>query len=275
MAVARGTDRRRYVLVLVLLSAATLITLDQRGQGSEAFDGARRMALDAVAPIQSAIDDVITPAADWVDGVTSAGSLRRERDELRHQLENVESELARAQGALDENEDLRRQLDLRLSGLELDGVTTEVIARSPTSFERTLTISKGTDQGIAEGMPVVAGDGLVGRVTLAGRTSAKVLLITDASSGVSVRLGTETGSADGAAGRDTLAVNFIDPEAQVEDGEVAVTLGEMSRFPPGIPVGTVIEAEPEPGEVQQRIRLEPIVDLAQVEIVTVLIWPAS
>lgn len=274
MAVAAGgTSRRRYVVVLVLLSAVTLITLDQRGQADALFDPARRLALDVASPVQTAADAVVSPVADWIDGVTSAGDLRAERDELRRDVEELESELARAEGALEENEELRTLLDLPFAG-DLEGITAEVIAREPNAFERSITLSKGTSSGIAEGMPVVAGDGLVGRVVRAGRTSSKVLLITDESSGVSVRIGNQTGSAVGQRGRDTLAVDFVDPDALVSDGDVAVTLGEMSRFPPGVPVGTVGEAEPRPGEVQQRIRLEPIVGLAEVEVVTVLVWPA-
>ncbi len=274
MAVATGgTNRRRYTLLLVLLSAVTLITLDQRGQTDGLFDPARRFALDVASPVQHAADSVVSPVADWIDGVTSAGDLRSERDELNRQLGELESELARAEGAVEENEELRTLLDLPFAG-DLDGITAEVIARAPNAFERTITLGKGTSSGIAEGMPVVAGDGLVGRVVRAGRTSSKVLLITDESSGVSVRIGNQTGSAVGQRGRDTLVVDFVDPDVLISDGEVGVTLGEMSRFPPGVPVGKVVDAEPQPGEVQQRIRLEPIVDLPEVEIVTVLVWPA-
>jgi len=268
-----GTSRRRYVLLLVLLSAVTLITLDQRGQADSLFDPLRRFALDVASPVQTAADAVVSPVADWVDGVTSAGDLRSERDELRTQVDELQSELARSEGALKENEELRTLLELPFAG-DLEGITAEVIARAPNAFERTIVLNKGTSSGIAEGMPVVAGDGLVGRVVRAGSTSAKVLLITDESSGVSVRIENETGSAVGQRGRDTLAVDFVDPDASISEGDVAVTLGEMSRFPPGVPVGTVVEAEPRPGEVQQRIRLEPIVDLGEVDVVTVLVWPA-
>ncbi|MEZ5170275.1 MAG: rod shape-determining protein MreC [Acidimicrobiia bacterium] len=274
MAVAQGgPGSRRYLLALVVLSAVTLITLDQRGQGSGVFDSARRLALDLASPVQSAVDDVASPVSDWAEGVFDSGDITRERDQLRAEVEELEALLARAEGALNENQELRRQLELPFAG-DLDGVTAEVIARAPNSFEQTITLNKGTSAGIAEGMPVVAGEGLVGRVVLASRNSSKVLLITDESSGVSVRIGEQTGSATGQTGRGTLRVDFVDPEADVGEGEIAVTLGEMSRFPPGIPVGSVSEAAQQPGEVQQNIRLEPIVDLAEVEVATVLIWPA-
>lgn len=259
--------------MLVVLSAVTLITLDQRGQGSGLFDSARRLALDVSSPIQSAVDDVVNPVSEWFDGVTNSGDVARERDELRGRVGELESSLARAEGAISENQELRRLLELPFAG-DLDGVAAEVIARAPNSFEQTITVNKGTASGIAEGMPVVAGDGLVGRVVLAGRTSSKILLITDETSGVSIRIENQTGSAVGEVGRQTLAVDFVDPDADVGEDQVAVTLGEMSRFPPGIPVGTVVQADRAPGEVQQRIRLEPIVDLAELELVKILIWPA-
>ena len=64
-----------------------------------------------------------------------------------------------------------------------------MVAGSPGNFESTIAVDKGMDDGIVSGMPVVAGDGLVGRVVQASRKRATVLLLTDPNSGASVRLG--------------------------------------------------------------------------------------
>ena len=86
-----------------------------------------------------------------------------------------------------ENEELRRINDLE-SVTDIPGVTAQVIAGTPGNFESTITIDKGSDAGITTDMPVVTGDGLVGRVVQASGKRATVLLLTDPDSSVSVRL---------------------------------------------------------------------------------------
>lgn len=278
MAVYRRTSRRRSVLILLVLTSITLITLDTRANGGGVTGSVRDAVRDAVAPAQDAVDDALSPVADWFDGVTSSGDLKRENARLRRELEAARGRANAARAAIAQNRELTELEDLTfVEGL--DSVVAQITAASPGNFEETVGLNRGTDAGIVAGNPVVAGDGLVGRVASASGQRATVLMLTDPRSGVSVRLegSGAAGVVNGRAGRDLLALEFLQPEnVEVKKGEMVFTSGlEPSRFPPGIPVGKVVSVRRTPGALTQRIMVRPLADVGRLSFVRVLDWPAG
>ena len=86
MAGARRASRRRYVLLLIVLTCLTLITLDTRNGRSGPLGAVGRVAHRIVSPVQGAVDDVARPVGDWWDGVTDSGDLKRENRELEEEI---------------------------------------------------------------------------------------------------------------------------------------------------------------------------------------------
>jgi rod shape-determining protein MreC len=274
VAVYRRASRRRSVLILLVLTSITLITLDARGNNSGITRTVRDAARDSMAPVQSAVDDVLSPVDDWVDGVTRSADIKQENRVLRRELAEARGQAAESEGARRENRELRKLNDLPYAP-DLRGVTAQVIAGSPGNFESTVGLDKGTDDGIVNAMPVVAGDGLVGRVVQASRKRATVLLLTDAKSGVSVRLGTsgDRGVVNGRAGSNLLRLE-VAPDVTVKRGDQLFTSGlEGSVFPANIPVGRVVSVKKEPGAIEQTILVRPLVDVGRASFVRALKWP--
>ncbi|MDQ6725484.1 MAG: rod shape-determining protein MreC [Actinomycetota bacterium] len=277
MAVYRRSRRHRFFLVLLALTSVTVITLDYRGAGNGALESVRQSARDAFAPVQSVADRVVSPVADFFSTVTHYGSLTSENAKLRRELEAAKADAIRGADA-----DRERQGLLELQGLDYAGglasVPARVISTAPTNFELTITIDRGTDAHLAVGMPVVTAAGLIGRVTEASKLRSTVLLITDPSSNVGVRLADsgQEGVVKGGGASGPLTLDFIDPSVAVGGGEPVVTSGlAKGLFPPQIPVGTVRSAKSTPTALQQDIRVSPIVDLARLEFVRVLLWTPS
>jgi rod shape-determining protein MreC len=270
VAVYRRTSRRRSVLILLVLTSITLITVDARGNNGGVTRTVRDAARDAMAPVQEAVDDILSPVADWFDGVTQSADLKDENRVLREQLAEARGEAARSRGARREIRELRRLADLPYAP-DLPGVDAQVIAGSPGNFESTIAVDKGSDAGIQTGMPVVTGDGLVGRVVQASRKRATVLLLTDPGSGVAVRLENSggTGVASGRAGSDLLRLDFVKPEFKVKPGELVFTAAS-SRYPADIPVGRVVSVKRAPGAIEQTILLQPLADIGRASAVKVL-----
>jgi len=274
VAVYRRTSRPRFTLLLLVLTAITLLTLDDRSNGLGVVDVARDGARDVFAPVKNAADAVFSPVTDFFDGALHYGDVKAENDRLRDQLAEQESVTLRAGDAEREREAL-----LDLNGLDFVGniptVEARVVMTPASGFDLTLAIDHGRDAGVAPGMPVVSGGGLVGRVIDVSRTRATVRLITDASSSVGVRLAAsgDVGVAAGRGSGSTLRVDMVDPATKVDKGETVVTSGlQNSVFPPGIPVGKVVAATTSAGALQQDVTIEPTVDLQRISFVKVLQW---
>jgi rod shape-determining protein MreC len=265
----RSTGRR--VLVLAVLTAATLITLDVRESGP--LSGVRSGARDVMAPVADAVDKVTSPVGDWIDGIRHATSIKDENARLRRELDEARGQTARARGAAEENKELRRLLDLPFYD-DADAVAAQVVQAAPSNFEFTVQISKGSDDGVGADMAVVTGAGLVGRVDdSVSRDRATVVLIESPDSGVAVKIekSQTTGVLKGRADSDSLRLEFVDPNVTVTEGEIVYTSGQQdSPFPSTIPVGRVSKVTKRQGDLQQDILVEPLVDFSRLHYVKVL-----
>jgi rod shape-determining protein MreC len=264
----RSTGRR--VLVLAVLTAATLITLDVRESGP--LSAVRSGAHDVMAPVADVVDAAVSPVGDWVDGVTRATALKNENAGLRRELAEARGLEARARAATEENTQLKQLLDLPYFE-DADAVAAPVVGGAPGNFELTMQIGKGSADGVGVDMAVVTGAGLVGRVIEMSRDRATVLLIEAPQSGVGVKIeksqtgGVLRGRGEGGA----LRLEFVDPGAAVAQGELVYTAGQQrSPFPPTIPVGKVSKVSKTVGDLQQDILVEPLVDLGRLDYVKVL-----
>ncbi|HEX3621168.1 MAG TPA: rod shape-determining protein MreC [Acidimicrobiales bacterium] len=277
MAVYRRSRRHRFVLVLLALTSITVLTLDYRGGGNGALESVRRTARDAFAPVQSAADHVVSPVTGFFNTITHYGDLKSENASLRRQLDAARADAIRGADA-----DRERQGLLALQGLDYAGglasVPARVVSNTPTNFLLTVIIDRGSDSKLAVGMPVVTNAGLVGRITEVSKTRSTVLLITDPSSNIGVRLAIsgKQGVVKGSGAGQPLPLDLIDVDVPIAPDEPVVTSGlEKGLFPPQIPVGRVRSAKAAPGALQQDILVEPSVDLVSLEFVSVLLWTPS
>ena len=276
MVAYRGSGRRRSVLVLLVITSLLLITLDARGGGG-VIGPLRNTARDALSPAQNAVEDLTRPVSEWWNGTFSAGDLARQNRNLRREVARLRGEVAASRAARRENARLRSNQDLPfLAGIP--SVPAEVIAASPGNFEDTIAIDRGSRNGIAVGMPVVAGEGVVGRVSGVSRTRATIQLITDPASGIGVRFVTSItfAVAQGRSGSDLLRVDFVAPDTPVAKGEMLVTSGlQNAAYPSGLPVASVTSIDRTRENLDQTILAEPLVDLARIQFVRVLIWTGT
>lgn len=273
MAVYRRSARPRFTLLLLILTSLTIITLDYRGEAGF-LNGVRSGARDLLAPVQDVADRALSPLSDVVQGIVNRGDLEAENARLREQLAEARGEVQRAADA-----ERERKALLDIQGLDFVGdipsVAARVVSTTSSNFQLAVVIDRGSSNGVVKGLPVVAGAGLVGRVADVSRQRAVVVLIPDLTSHVCVRLtgSGEVGVASGRGARAPLAVGRIAANVPVARGEVVVTSGlQNSVFPPGLPVGRVLEARARRGDLEQKITLQPAVDFERLSFVRVLQW---
>jgi rod shape-determining protein MreC len=276
MAGPRRASRRRYVLFVIVLTCVTLITLDTRSGRSGSLGVMGRAAHRVVSPVQAAVDDVARPVGDWWDGVFNSGDLKRDNRRLEEQIRALRGKETAADQAIKENSDLKRSLALQ-NALLVKNVTGLIIGRGPGNFDPTLTIDKGAESGISVDMPVIAPEGIVGKVIEVWTRGAKIQVLTDPNFSVGVQTPghgaspATTGVASGAVGSHDLTVDF-DPGTSVRPGDRIVTSPQSTLFPSGLAVGTIKSAVIPPGNTGVDAEITPFVHLGALQHVTVLLW---
>jgi rod shape-determining protein MreC len=167
---------RRRAIVLLVLTSILLITLDVRG--SAMIDRTRSLFALLVEPFDTAARTVTRPVLTAWHGVVDYRDVQRENEELRAEIDNQRGAIIEARAAI-----LVYQVLLVLNRLmgssNFPSVTVQVQGDAPGNFQNTIEINKGSVDGIAVGMPVVSGAGLVGKVTQVFPNSAIVLLVVD------------------------------------------------------------------------------------------------
>jgi rod shape-determining protein MreC len=189
--------------------------------------------------------------------------LRRENDQLKLQLNQLQSKAAEADrlGAL---------LNFREAHKNVPMVGARVIGASADSASQTILLDRGERDGIKRNMGVITADGVVGKVVESYANTAQVLLLTDRDSGVGAMLEkSRIQSPVGGTGEPLLTMKYVANDDNVANGERVVTSGMDRIFPKDLPVGVV--ADVKPGNPFKQIRLRPSAKLEQLEEVIVLL----
>ncbi|MEP6623401.1 MAG: rod shape-determining protein MreC [Acidimicrobiia bacterium] len=263
----------------MILTSITLITLDTRGGDSGLGGTVRNAARDAFAPVQDGVDQLLNPVADWWDGVTKAGSIKDENRRLRRELQAARGEVATGRAARIEIQKLKQLAKLPFAPT-IPGVDAQIVIGSPGNFEATVTVNKGTDDGVGTNMPVVSGAGLLGRIARVSVRRATVLLLTDRDSGVGLRDTRSQVKAVLNGNPDTplQTLDALEATSDVKVGDDLVTIGSaegpfQSPYPPDVPVGKVVAVRKRPGDLTQRVTIRLLADASTTEFVRVLQWP--
>jgi len=273
------SSRSRFVLLLIIATALSLVTLDFRGFGPlETVQTGLRSIFE---PVVGLGDLAMSPARNAWRGITRYGSLERENAELRLRIEELESDPLRDQNAQQQLDELKAQLEILTAG-NTEGRVARVISGPVANFENNVRIDKGSSSGIRADMVVVTDAGLVGRVVEVTAGQAVVELVDSRNFGVGVRPASATAPTNfvlrgQGAGRDLLVQGQLPADA-VRVGDAVVTSGlDRSAFPPDIVVGSVSKV-PEPGAATgaggrvSGVEVKPVIDPASLSFVTVLLW---
>jgi len=251
-------------------AALTLLTMQYRGV--EPLAAFQRGVRDVVEPLRSATDRISAPFRSAWNGLL-------DYDELVAENERLANELARQRGRRLTAEADAELLDRLLGEVGIDvaggrSVVVRILGTPPGNFAtHTIEVDKGSDDGLAEGMPVVTAAGLVGRLETVDRSRSTVRLATHPEFRVGVRLvgSQDEGLARGGGQNGFLVVDAgIGLDAKVEAGEVVVTSGGRSLFPADVPVGRVLDPD-EDADYERTVVVEPIASLENLSFLNVLL----
>ena len=234
----------------------------------------------ALDPVRQTLTGIGAGVAGMFGAIGDIDRLRAENAELRSALAGAEQRVAELAEAARENEELRQLLDIS-EALEMELLPVRIIQRDPSNFAWEVGIDAGSDDGLEEGMPVVANaDGagaLAGTIVAVTSDTARVRFIIDTRS-VVVGVDQTTraiGEVRGQPGGQ-LVMTGIPVTETIEVGGTIVSAGishgsDTSRYPGGLLVGLVQAVEPDPNALTQTAFVRPAFDAQSAERLLVVI----
>ena len=150
-------------------------------------------------------------------------------------------------------------------------IIADIIGYDVSNFRKSIIIDIGTKQGASVDDIVVFEDALVGRISAVGRSSGRVVLITDPASNVPSRFlqsrtqGIVQGSANG-----TCIMKYVPRQQEINKSDQVISSGIGGAFPKSLYVGDVIEVKQKNTKLFKDIKIKPRVAISEIEHVLVI-----
>ncbi|WP_129044818.1 rod shape-determining protein MreC [Companilactobacillus metriopterae] len=200
-----------------------------------------------------------------------------ENQRLKSRIDELDKNKADLKTVQDENSKLKKELKLDATLTDYDIQTASVVTRSPNNWQNYLTINRGSTSGLKKNMPVMSGNGLIGRIVEVNKISSKVELIstnnevsdkfaveiqgTDAIDGVISKYDSSTGK---------LVMENVQSTDGIKKGQRVVTSGLGGRTPKGLYVGKVYGIKKDNYGMTNSVYITPSADLRDFTVVTVI-----
>ncbi len=262
----------RYVVLAVVIGHVILISAQVNARpGANVLEA---VAFGTLAEAQRWATAGVVGLRDVWTGYVSLRGVRAENASLRDDVAALELRLQEQRALATRARGLQQLLELRES-VDLRTVGARVIATDATPYFRTLTVDRGTGDGVRPDLAVIAPRGVVGRVIgLPGARAAKVQLLIDrnAAAGALIERTRAVGVVVGTDDDATLGMEYVSNLEDVVEGDVVVTSGTDDIYPKGFVIGVVSRVERGTG-LYKAIQIDPVVDFVRLEDVLIVMTP--
>lgn len=238
--------------------------------------------LNAVAgyvfvPMQEGINNVGSWFSAKANDFKTLGEVLAENKELKSQIDDLTSQINKTKLEQYELDNYRELLELDNQYADFDKIAAHVIAMDGTNWFSTFTIDKGSKQGIAKGMNVIAGSGLVGIVTDVGPNYSKVRSIIDDSSNVSAMVLTTKDNFNVSGSLMNMNKDKVLPFSELRDendkvqqGDPVVTSYVSDQYQQGLLIGYIYSVEDNANNLTKSGYITPVVDFQHLRDVLVI-----
>lgn len=268
----RVFENKVFVIILVVIILLVVVAFTA-GENSK-LSVVRNVLSVPLQPLQRAINSIGESIKDTIHFFQDARTFKKENEELKLRLAEMEREMDKVYKLQKENEELRNLLSFKQQFTqELLGCN--IIAKDPGNLFEVFTIDRGSKDGISVNDPVINSNGLVGRVSRVDLLSARVVSIIDTESSVSARLSKSRdlvmlrGDAQ-LRTQGLCRLDYIPPDVDVSVGDKVETSGMSSLYPKGITIGEIVEVIRNEGQFDYYAIVKPSVDFRRLEEVAVI-----
>jgi rod shape-determining protein MreC len=206
-------------------------------------------------------------------GYVALRDVRVENDVLRRQLSDLQIQLQQQRALADRSRQLERLLEMR-DRTPLATTAATVIGAGASPDFWTMTVDKGSSDGLRPDMAVLAPEGVVGRIITPSARAAKVQLLIDrsAAAGALIERSRAQGVVIGTGDARVLRMDYVSERADVRTGDLVVTSGIDGIYPKGFSIGRVERVERSSSGFSA-IDVRPSVDFSALEEVLVVVTP--
>jgi rod shape-determining protein MreC len=272
MASIQLTERPGLVLVAAIVLHVILISSQVNARSG--IPMLHVATFGVFAEVQRATMNVIGGVRGIWTGYIDLRTVRKDNESLKQNLQMMQVQLQEARALAQRSESLRQLLELReRAGVET--TATDVIGGPADPDFRTMTIDKGTSDGLKADMAVISPAGVVGRVIRPTPRASMVQLLIDrnAAAGAMIERTRAQGIVVG-QGTDTLQMEYVPATADVKPGDLVITSGIDKIYPKGFVIGTVEHVDRGPGSFRA-ITIKPSVDFSRLEELLVVLTPPA
>jgi len=237
------------------------------------FEGVRGYLQSMVSPLQYL---ATTPKQllDWsVENVVTRRQLIAENQQLKSNELIFKEQNIQLNIIQQENDRLRSLLSLPVRA-DAKRMGAEILSVDSDPYSDQVVINRGVNDGVHEGQAVIDEQGIVGQILHAGTITSRVLLITDVSHAVPVRI-QRNGIrlvANGTGTIDRLSHNHVPHSTDIRQGDLLVTSGLGGKFPEGYPVARVTAVKKDESRPFAQVQSEPVAQINRLRYL-LLLWP--
>jgi len=257
-------------LILVLIFSGALIFFDHK---MDSFEGVRGNLQSLVSPLQY-LANTPKQMMTWAsENIVTRRQLMKENQDYKVNKLKLHERLMQLEILKLENERLRLLLASPLRS-EIKKMVAEILSVDSDPYTHQVVINRGANDGVYEGQPVLDEQGIVGQILHVGTTTSRVILITDVTHAVPVRV-MRNGIrlvANGAGQIERLNHSHVSHSADIQSGDLLVTSGLGGKYPEGYPVSTVTIVTQDLSRPFAQVYSHPVAKIDRLRYL-LLLWP--
>ena len=272
----------RYVLIIIFIFAAFLAISARILNGKKNLNFFEKSIKDTAMFVEKIAYSPIKFIKDKIEMLTESNKLYKKYKKLQDKVDKTDLYYAEIQELKKEVDELKETLDLNATLSEYKYVNATVINRNMGQWYNTMTIDKGTKNGINVGDAVITSKGLIGRINSASNFSSTVKLLTtdEIINKISIKIENEDkyyyGLLQGYnSEKNIYIVEGVEESGKIKEGNIVTTTGLTDYFPSGILIGKVNRVVMDEYDLNSIIEITPSVDFNNFSVVTVLNREAS
>lgn len=261
-------DFKKIFSLSAFVVVCSIIYTLQQSQTSPGLPLTPYFITDSVQPIYNQVAESI---GSTVKQYIHLLSIKQELSRLKVENETLKSKLQVLDEIKMENERLKALFNLKETHPKYEFIVAKVTAKDLFTDHFSLTISKGSNDGVEKLSGVISGDGVIGYVIDVQPQTSKLLLISDRLISIdsTVQRTRGRGIISGQSRNESI-LKFIDRPQEITAGDLIVTSDDQKMFPIGYPIGHVTSVQVSPFGVGHTATVKPVVDLRKLDEVIVL-----